>query len=68
MKVKEPNDTDWKRLVRIINNVNGKNKNYITISDDDLKVIKWYADASFAVHPYLKSHTGAIMTMGQVSM
>jgi hypothetical protein len=27
--------------------------------------LKWYADASFAVHPDYKSHTGAIMTMGK---
>ena len=34
----------------------------------DLKLIKWYVDASSAVHPNFKSHTGAIMNMGQVSM
>ena len=28
-------------------------------------MIKYYVDASFAVYPNLKSHTGAIMTMGQ---
>jgi hypothetical protein len=27
-------------------------------------VIKWYVDASFAVHPDFKSHTGAAMTYG----
>ena len=32
---------------------------------DDLHVIKWYVDASFAVHPDFKCHTGAIMTMGK---
>ena len=30
----------------------------------DLQVIKWYVDASFAVHPNFKSHTGAVMTCG----
>jgi hypothetical protein len=28
-------------------------------------VVKWYVDASFAVHPDFKSHTGAMMTMGK---
>ena len=32
---------------------------------DDLKIIKWYVDVSFAVHPDFKSHTGGIMTMGK---
>jgi hypothetical protein len=27
--------------------------------------LKWYADASFAVHPDFKSHTGAFKTMGK---
>ena len=28
-------------------------------------MIKWYVDASFLVHPDLKSHIRAIMNMGQ---
>ena len=37
---------------------------FLTLSDDDLKVVKWYVDASFAVHPDFKVHTKVIMTMG----
>ena len=37
----------------------------LTLSADDLHVIKWFVDASFAVHPDFKSHTGAVMTMGE---
>ena len=36
----------------------------MALSADNLQIIKWYVDASFAVHPDFKSHTGAIMTMG----
>ena len=25
---------------------------------NDISIIKWYVDASFAVHPDMKSHTG----------
>jgi hypothetical protein len=28
-------------------------------------VVKWYVDASFAVHPDFKSHTGTMMTQGK---
>jgi hypothetical protein len=31
-------------------------------------VVKWYVDASFAVHPDFKSHTGAFMTLGKGAM
>ena len=37
----------------------------MTLSADDLSVITWHVDASFAVHPDFKSHTGAVMTYGQ---
>ena len=47
---------------------NGTQNKYLTPSDDDLKWIKWYVDASFAVHPDFKSHTGVIMNMGQVEI
>ena len=32
---------------------------------DDTQTIKWYVDASFAVHKDFKSHTGATMTLGE---
>ena len=38
------------------------------MSNDDLKVVKCYVDASFVVQPYFKSHNGAIMTMRQGAM
>jgi hypothetical protein len=34
------------------------------LSADDLHVIKWYVDASFAVHKDFKSHTGGTMSHG----
>ena len=67
-RVKEPNETDWKILVIMIKYLNGTNKKYLTMSADDLKVIKWYVGASFAVKPDFKSHTRATTKMGQVSM
>ena len=67
-KVKLPNKTLWKTLVLMIKYLNGIRKNYLTLSADYLKVIKCNLDASFAIHPDFKSHTGAIMTMGYASM
>jgi hypothetical protein len=36
----------------------------LTLSADNLHCIKWYVDASFAVHSDYKSHTGATMSYG----
>ena len=49
----------------MINYLNGTKEKYLTLSDDYLKVIKWYVDTSFEVHPDSKSHTGTIMTIRQ---
>ena len=67
-RVKELNDTDCQTLVRMINYLNTTKKNYLTLSDNDLKVIKWYVDIIFAVHPHFEIHTKAIKTMGQGAM
>ena len=39
----------------------------LTLSANNLHCIKWYVDASFAVHPDFKSHTGATMSYGDGS-
>ena len=31
----------------------------------DMTVIKWWVDASFAVHPNMRGHTGGVMMMGK---
>jgi len=50
--------------VRLLKYLNGTKADKLTLSADNLHVVKWYVDASFAVHPDFKSHTGGIMTFG----
>jgi hypothetical protein len=50
------------RVMKYLNGTKGEN---VTLSADNLRVVKWCADVSFAVHPDLKSHTGAMMTLGK---
>jgi hypothetical protein len=42
---KHPNQADWEKLMRVMKYLNG------TMSPDDLRVVKWFVDTSFAVHP-----------------
>ena len=63
-RVQNPNESDWNKLVRKMRYLHTTKKWHLTMSADDLRVIKWYVDASFAVHPDFRSHTGAVMTMG----
>jgi hypothetical protein len=54
--------------MRVIKYLNGTRNEYLTLSADDLRVVKWYVDASFAVHPDFNSHTSAVMTLGKGAM
>jgi hypothetical protein len=62
MRVKGPNEADWAKLVRLLKDLNGTKELTLTLSADNLHRIEWYVDASFAVHPDYKSHTGATMS------
>ena len=64
-RVQSPKETDWERLIRLLEYLNGTRNDILTLSADDLHIIKWFVDAAFAVHPDFKSHTGGIMTYGR---
>jgi hypothetical protein len=36
----------------------------LTLGADDLSSFRMWVDASYAVHPDMKSHTGGVMSMG----
>jgi hypothetical protein len=38
------------------------------LSADDLSVVKWFVDTSFAMHPDFRSHTSGMMTFGRGSV
>jgi hypothetical protein len=54
--------------MRVMKYLYGTRNEYLTLSADDLRVVKWYVDTSFAVHPDFKSHTGAVMILGKGAM
>jgi hypothetical protein len=37
----------------------------LTLQADNMHVMKWWVDASFAVHPDMKSHTGGAISLGR---
>jgi hypothetical protein len=37
----------------------------LTLSSDGSGTLAWWVDASFAVHPDMKGHTGGILSMGR---
>jgi hypothetical protein len=67
-RVSDPNQADWEKRMRVMKYLNGTKGENLTLRADNLRVVKWYVDASFAVHPDFKSHTGAMMTLGKGAM
>ena len=50
--------------MRVLKYFNGSRKYHLALSLDTMRVIKWYVDASFVVHPNFKSRIGGIMIWG----
>ena len=67
-QVKSPTESDWKKLIKLLEYLKGTSKLCLKLKADNLQVVKWYVDASFAVHPDYRSHTGAVMTLGEGSI
>jgi hypothetical protein len=64
-RVKEPNNSNRKKLVRLMNYLQATKTNIAKMSADNTQTIKSYVNLSFAVHKDMRSHTGAIMTLGK---
>jgi hypothetical protein len=67
-RVKAPTLDDWKKLKRVIKYLRGTQDLCLTLEADNAHIIKWWVDATFAVHPDMRSQTGVTMTMGKGSV
>ena len=64
-RVKGPTDQDYKKLVWMMEFLKHTKKDVLTLQADDSQSSEWWVDASFAVHPDYKSHTGVIHSLAQ---
>jgi hypothetical protein len=64
-RVRNPTQEDWNKLVHMMSFLKRTSHASLYLSVDSLHIVKWYLDASFAVHPDMKSHTGAVATLGR---
>jgi hypothetical protein len=49
-RVKEPNEGDWMKLVRVLGFLKGTRDDVLTLEADEYQTLTWYVDAAFAVH------------------
>ena len=59
-KIREPSESDWSVMVRLLKYLNGTRNKCLTLRVDNLNILKWYVDVSLGLHPDFKSHTGGV--------
>jgi Reverse transcriptase (RNA-dependent DNA polymerase) len=64
-RVKGPDTDDYKKLARVMKYLRGTATMPLVLEAENMNVMKWWVDASFAVHPDMKSHTGGVMSLGR---
>jgi len=69
IRVTHPDVDDMKNPKRVMMYLQLKKYLPITIeANGDIHVIKWWIDGSYGVHPNMKIHTGATISLGKGSI
>jgi hypothetical protein len=63
-RVKEPTIDDENKLTRCIRYLRSTKGLVLRLRADNLNIVKWWIDASYAVNKDMMSHTGGVMSMG----
>ena len=64
-RVRSPDVEDWKKLGHFIEYLRATVDMPLILGSDKTGVLNWYVDASFAVHPNMRGHTGGALTLGR---
>ncbi|MHA7927606.1 MAG: reverse transcriptase domain-containing protein, partial [Marinobacter sp.] len=64
-RVQCADEDDYYKLARVMKYLRGTIDLGLTLEVDKSHVVKWWADAAFAVHKDMRSHTGAVMSLGK---
>jgi hypothetical protein len=62
-RVKSCDEDDYKKLIRMLQFLRATRGDFLTLSADSLHNVRWWVDASYAVHPNMSSHTGCAMSL-----
>jgi hypothetical protein len=64
-RVRGPDKDDWAKLAHMIKYLRGTKKLPLILSANGSGILKWWIDASFAVHPNMRGHTGGGLSLGR---
>jgi hypothetical protein len=64
-RVRKPDQDDYKKLGRVMKYLQQTTGLTMTSETQDITSIKWWIDASYAIHPDMRSHTGGVLIIGR---
>ena len=64
-QMSKPNKSDWRKLLKLMGFLKITKDDVVTLEADDTETLYWMVDAAFGVHADMKSHTGAMFTLGK---
>lgn len=64
-RVTKANNDDWKKLHRVLCYLQHTIDLQLTLSVDDMSIMKTWVDASYATHNDMRSHTGGCIMLGK---
>jgi hypothetical protein len=64
-RVRQPDKDDWKKMVHLMRYIKGTRHMPLILSANGSHILKWWVDASFAVHPNLRGHAGGGLSLGR---
>lgn len=67
-RVKEPNQDDWNKMIRVVKYLYGTKETHLQLSANKEISIHSYIDSSYAIHPDAKGHTGVSISLGRGSI
>jgi hypothetical protein len=67
-RVNSPDEYDWIKLKRLMKYIGGTIYMPLIIRADNLNIVKWWVDVSYATHGYCRGNTGATMSMSTGSI
>ncbi|MDG7001629.1 MAG: hypothetical protein JRN15_21230, partial [Nitrososphaerota archaeon] len=67
-RLNRPDSDDYKKLCRVIKYLRGTIDLPLRLCGDGSGTIRWWVDASYAVHADMKGHTGGTLSLGRGSV
>jgi uncharacterized protein YbaR (Trm112 family) len=67
-RVQQPDRDDYGKLSRVMKYLQSTEDLVLRLSADKSGLVRWWVDASYAVHPDMRGHSGGTMSLGHGSV